>query len=54
MKLIYLHLYKDTYLIFMQANKQQQPFKNEHKIFDKRKKNVISKIKSIFLVKLKS
>ena len=32
MKLIYLHLYKDTYLIFMQAHKQPQPFIQYSKI----------------------
>ena len=36
MKLIYLHLYKDTYLIFMQVHNQLQPFLHYSKIFDKR------------------
>ena len=46
MKLIYLHLYKDTYLIFMQAYKPLQGFYNTLRILEKEK--VLSKIKSIY------
>ena len=43
MKLIYLHLYKDTHLIFMQAYKSLQRVLNDSKISEKRK-NELSKI----------
>ena len=44
MKLIYLHLYKDTYLLLMQAYKLLQRIYNTLKI---KKINVHSKIKNI-------
>ena len=53
MKLIYLHLYKDTYLIFMQAHKKLQSFKilkfliKEKKYFQKLKVLTNSKIRAL-------
>ncbi len=53
MKLIYLHLYKDTYLIFMQAYKKLQSFKilkfliKEKKYFQKLKVLTNSKIRAL-------
>ena len=59
MKLIYLHSYKDTYLIFMQAHKQPQPFIqysqiliNEKFYFAKLKVLTISKIRDSIESKL--
>ena len=51
MKLIYLHLYKDTFLIFMQAHKQLQPFLNYSEILNKRKKMYSPKLKVITISK---
>ena len=48
MELIYLHLYKDTYLIFMQAHKQLQLTLDYFKNIDKKKKIVLSKSKPIY------
>ena len=45
MKLIYLHLYKDTYLIFMQAHKQLQPFFNTLEFLLMKKKMHFQKLK---------
>ena len=53
MKLIYLHLYKDTYFLFMQANKQLQPFLNYYKIFDKRRKMYFLKLKVFTISKIR-
>ena len=53
MKLIYLHLYKDTYFIFMQAHKQLQPFLNYYKIFDKRRKMYFLKLKVFTISKIR-
>ena len=54
MKLIYLHLYKDTYLIFMQAHKKLQSFRmvlkfliKEKKYFPKLKVLTNSKIRAL-------
>ena len=44
MKLIYLHLYKDIYLIFMQAYSKSQSFLNYSKL--SKGKNLLSIIKS--------
>ena len=52
MKLIYLHLYKDTYLIFMQAFKLLQYFLNQSKFFIKKKNMYFSKLKVFTISKL--
>ena len=44
MKLIYLHLYKDTYLIFMQAHNHFNLCCINLRLMVKEKKNVLSKI----------
>ena len=46
-KLIYLHLYKDTYLIFMQVYKLLSRISNDSINFEKRE-NLLFKIKSIY------
>ena len=53
MRLIYIHLYKDTYFIFMQAHKQLQPFFNYYKIFDKRRKIYFIKLKVFTISKIR-
>ena len=53
MKLIYIHLYKDTYFIFMQAHKKLQPFSNYFKIFDKRRKMYFLKLKVFTISKIR-
>ena len=53
MKLIYIHLYKDTYFIFMQAHKQLQSFLNYYKIFDKRRKMYFLKLKVFTISKIR-
>ena len=52
MKLIYLHLYKDTYLIFMQAHKQLKPFFLSLKSLI-RKKNILPKTKLFTINKIR-
>ena len=59
LKLIYLHLYKDTFLIVMQAHKQSQPFIqysknliNEKINFSKLKLFTISKVRDSIKSKL--
>ena len=54
MELIYLHLYKDTYLIIMQAHKQMQPFLNYSEIFNKRKKMYFTKLKVFTISKIRA
>ncbi len=54
MKLIYLHLYKDTYLMFMQAHNHFNLFCNTLKFIGKRKKMYFSKFNLFILVKLAS
>ena len=54
MKLIYLHLYKDTFLIFMQAHKQLQPFLHYSEIFNKRKKMYFPKLKVFTISKIRA
>ncbi len=53
MKLIHLHIYKDTYFIFMQAYKKLQPFLNYYKIFDKRRKMYFLKEKVFTITKIR-
>ena len=53
MKLIYIHLYKDTYFIFMQAHKQLQSFLNYYKIFDNRRKMYFLKLKGFTISKIR-
>ncbi len=53
MKLIYIHLYKDTYFTFMQAHKQLHPFSNYYKIFDKRSKMYFLKLKVFTISKIR-
>ena len=52
MKLIYLHLYKDIYLIFMQAHKQLQPFMENSKILINEKMH-FSKLKELTISKIR-
>ena len=53
MKLIYLHLYKDTYLMFMQAHNHFNLFCITLSLLVKEKKNVLSKILSIYISKIR-
>ena len=53
MKLIYLHLYKDTYLIFMQAHKQLQPHLQYSKFLINKKKMHFPKLKVFTISKIK-
>ena len=46
MKLIYLHIYKDTYLIFMQAYKKLHGIQNYFK--PQKRTNLFSKFKGIY------
>ena len=46
MKLIYLHLYKDTYLIFISLQVNLHVILNLFKNFEE--KNLVNKIKSIY------
>ena len=54
MKLIYLHLYKDTYLIFMQAHKQLRTILKYSEIFNKRKIMFFSKLKVFTISKIRA
>jgi len=54
MKLIYLHLYKDTYLIFMQAHNHFNLFCITLRLLVKEKKMNFPKFNQFILVKLES
>ena len=52
MKLIYLHIYKDTYSIFMQVYKSLEHIENK-KIFPKKEKIIhFNNLKEFLIVKL--
>ena len=54
MKLIYLHLYKDTYLMFMQAHNHFNLFCINLSLLAKEKKMYFPKFNLFILVKLES
>ena len=54
MKLIYLHIYKDTYSIFMQVYKLPKHPKHKSKIFKNLKNIEFNNLKEFLIVKLKS